>query len=320
MARKHSPVADYLIYLLARTVICIIQVLPFRLALTLADGLAYLIYHLDRRHRLVADDNLRQAFPGRYSDAERDGMVRGVYQHFCRLLMEILFMSRILQTTTWSRHACLAEGGRHLVGGLLSGRPLFLVTGHFGNWEAAGYLINMLGFHTHAIARPLDNPYVDRLLRSLREKKGQKILAKKGTKGVVRTEKDDFDRMQEVLARGGAIATLGDQDAGQKGQFVNFFGRPASTHKAIAILSLEYNVPLLVMALVRTGPNLEYKALFADLIDPDHYRGRSDAIPAMTQRFTLALETLIRQYPEQYFWLHRRWKNQPKLRGKKQAA
>lgn len=319
MAKKRNPVFDYSVYLVARTVICIVQILPLSVAMKLADGLAWLIYQVDRRHRLVADDNIQQAFPGRYSPDERDQMVRAVYRHFCGLLIEILFMGRVLQTTTWNRHATLGESGKYLVGGLTSGRPLFLVTGHFGNWEAAGYFLNLLGFHTHAIARPLDNPYADRLLRSFREKKGQKILAKKGAKGVVRTEKDDFDRMQEVLARGGAIATLGDQDAGPKGQFVQYFGRPASTHKAIAILSLEYNVPMLVMGLVKTGPNMTYQSLCTDLIDPEEYRGRPDAIPAITQRFTTALEKMVEHYPEQYFWLHRRWKHQPPVRKAKKV-
>src|SRR5947209_13223885 len=98
---------------------------------------------------------------------------------------------------------------------LLSGRPLLLVTGHFGNWELGGYVLGLLGFTTHAIARPLDNPYLDVFLRRFRERTGQKIVAKHGS----------FDQIQSLLARSQVLATLGDQDAGARGLFVEFFGR-----------------------------------------------------------------------------------------------
>src|SRR5690606_29803316 len=141
--------------------------------------------------------------------------------------------------------------GRLIVDYALSDRPLMYVTGHFGNWELGGYVMGMFGFRTYAIARPLDNPYLDRFLPQFRERTGQKILAKKG----------DFDQMEAVLRQGGIIGTLADQDAGQRGLFVDFFGRPASTHKAIALLCLEHQVPLLVSAGMRVGEPMKYQGL-----------------------------------------------------------
>src|SRR5258706_16456245 len=96
---------------------------------------------------------------------------------------------------------------------LLSGRPVLFVTGHFGNWEVAGMAFGLVGFRSHAIARPLDNPYVDDLLRSFRERTGQKLLAKQG----------DFANIEALLKSGGILATLADQDAGPRGLFVDFF-------------------------------------------------------------------------------------------------
>src|SRR5205085_3967380 len=112
-----------------------------------------------------------------------------------------------------------------------------IVTGHLGNWELAGFALGLFGFRTHAIARTLDNPHLDRFLRRFREKTGQRVLAKKG----------DYDQIAGLLESGGVLATLADQDAGQRGLFVDFFGRPASTHKAIALLAIEYDVPLVVV-------------------------------------------------------------------------
>jgi KDO2-lipid IV(A) lauroyltransferase len=100
---------------------------------------------------------------------------------------------------------------------------------------------------------------------------------------------------------------------------VDFFGRPASTHKAIALLSLEHRVPLAVIGVCRVGEPLRYRLLLEDLIRPEEYEGRPDAVRAITQRFTAALERVIRQAPEQYFWLHRRWKHEP-AKGRRKAA
>jgi KDO2-lipid IV(A) lauroyltransferase len=309
MSRPRSRVADYLVYLLIRVVICMLQMQSYPAARGLSDHLAWLLYRLDRRHRLVALENLKQALPEIHDEGRRDAMVRAVYRHFCRLLIEIVHAPRKLHPTNWRRHLDLA-GGRALVDGLLSGRPLLLVTGHFGNWELGGYVLGLLGFPTHAIARSLDNPYLDAFLRGFRQRTGQKVLAKN----------DDYASIQTVLAGSGVLATLADQDAGARGQFVDFFGRPASTHKAVALLALEYNVPMLVIGTPRVGEPMKYRVVVEEVIRPEEYAGRADAVRAMTQRFTTALERMVRRFPEQYFWLHRRWKHQPAPRKSKRAA
>jgi KDO2-lipid IV(A) lauroyltransferase len=309
MSRQRSKAADYLVYLLVRLVVAVLQALSSGAARRLAHGLAWLAYRVDRRHREVALDNLRHAFGDSLTPAQRDEMVRQVYRHFCTLMVELVHLPRRLHPTNWHRSLELV-GGRHIVGALLSGRPLLVVTGHFGNWEMSGYALGLLGFTTHAIARPIDNPYLDDFLRRFRERTGQKVLAKHG----------DFDQMQELLATGGVLATLADQDAGQRGLFVDYFGRPASTHKAIALLALQFDVPLLVTGTPRVGEPMRYEVVAEELILPEEYRGRPDAVKALTQRFTSALERLVRRHPEQYFWLHRRWKHQPKERKAKQAA
>ncbi len=185
------------------------------------------------------------------------------------------------------------------------------MTGHFGNWELGGYTLGLLGFSTFAIARKLDNPYLnDFLLHRFRQRTGQRILYKDG----------DFERIQAVLAGGGAIATLGDQDAGRRGQFVDFFGRPASTHKAVALLALEFDAVMAVIGVPRFGEPMRYEVRVEEVILPEEYAGRPDAVRAITQRFTAALERMVRRAPEQYFWLHRRWKHEPPVRKAKRAA
>jgi KDO2-lipid IV(A) lauroyltransferase len=307
--KERSLVADYAVYLIVRVLVCVLQALSWPLAGKFADLLAWLAYHVDGRHRRVAHENLRHAFPGRYSEAELDALVWATYRHFAHLLVEIVLTPRKLHVSNWKAHVEIVDD-RRMVGLLLSGRPLLIVTGHFGNWEIAGYVLGLVGFTTHAVARPLDNPFLDAFLRRFREHTGQRVLAKHG----------DFEQMQGLLASGGVLATLGDQDAGQRGLFVDFFGRPASTHKAIALLALQYRVPIAVSCAARVAAPLRYQIVTEDVIFPEDYADRPEAVRAITERFTAALERIVRRHPEQYFWLHNRWKHRPPEKKQKRAA
>lgn len=309
MARKRSPIRDYLVYVAVRLVVCFIQVLTVPAAMRLGRSLAWLLYKVDRRHRLVADENFRLAYADLAHDPlRRDRMVRGVYEHFCTMLALMVQLPRRHNVTSWRRYLDFDRGGE-LMRALIGGRPVLMVTGHFGNWELGGYTLGAVGFSSYAIARRIDNPYLDRFLGRFRQKTGQTLLDKN----------DDYDKIVKVLDAGGAIATLGDQDAGQRGMFVEFFGRPASTHKAVAYLALQHGAIMVVLGIPRVGPTL-HRMMVADVIDPREYEDRGDAALAITKRFTSALEGLIRQYPEQYFWLHRRWKHQPPEKKRKKAG
>lgn len=303
-AKFRSRFTDFAVYLAVRLLVCILQSLPFDMACQCAGLLAWLAYKINRRHRLVAIENLQKAFPGQYTDAEIQDMVRAVYRHFFTMAIELTHMPRRYHLHNYARFAVLREPAR-LGQLILSGRPVMLVTGHFGNWEMGGYLLGLMGVPTYGIARTLDNPYLDAYLRAFRERTGQKILSKTG----------DFENIDKVLATGGILGTLADQDAGQRGLFVDFFGRPASTHKAVALLALEHNVPMLVCG----TPKLEgkYHLWPIDIIYPEDYAHSCDPVREITERFTKGIESLIRKAPEQYFWLHRRWKHQPQERRKK---
>lgn len=301
MPKTPRPARDYAVYLAVRAVVCVVQAVPAGAARAVADALAWLAYHVDRRHRRVAADNLRHAFPD-LAPAGVDRLVRGCYRHFARLVAEIARLPRGLRPYTWRRYASMGNG--HLtVPALLRDRPVLIVTAHFGNWELAGYVIGAVGLRTYAIARVLDNPHLERFLKGFRQATGQTVLAKK----------DDFDRLSAALKAGGKVATLADQDAGPRGVFVDFFGRPASAHKAVALMALEFDAVMLVIGVPRTRAG--YVIHCEEVIDPREYAGRPDAVKAITQRYHAALERLIRRHPEQYFWLHRRWKTRPRGEG-----
>lgn len=311
MAKQRNRIADYTVYTIIRLFAALLRALPYPMACRVGDGIAWVIRKIDRRHRLVAKDNLQHAFPGRYSDCELDELVANVYRHFCRMMVEMIHLDRRIHIMNWRDHLeyRTPEDGARAVGTFLSGRPILLVTPHFGNWEFSSYVMGLLGFKIFAIARPLDNPYLDAWMRRWREATGQQMIAKKG----------EYERIEEVLKAGNVLGTLGDQDAGARGLFVDFFGRPASTHKAVALLAIEYNVPMIVAGCARIGEPMRYQIQVEDVIDPSEYHVRADAVKAITLRFTQGLERLIRRHPEQYFWLHRRWKHQPPAAKRKAA-
>ncbi|MBO0699400.1 MAG: hypothetical protein J2P46_13470 [Zavarzinella sp.] len=300
--KPRNRLLDYAVYLAVRVAVCVLQAVPLRVALSFGNFLALLAYRVDKRHREVARDNLRHAFPELGTDSAKcDRLVRGCYRHFCEVIIEIIRLPRRIHLHNWRSFADVYHFERLLVP-LIGDRPMLLVTAHYGNWEVAGYATGLVGLRTYAIARDLDNPYLDRFFRKFRQKTGQKILSKTG----------DFGRITAALEAGGTIATLGDQDAGPKGLFVDFFHRPASTHKAVALLSLQHDAPLVVVGIPRIATPMKFALEVEDLIDPRDYAGsRGAAMKAITERFTQAFERMVRRHPEQYFWLHRRWKHQP---------
>jgi KDO2-lipid IV(A) lauroyltransferase len=156
----------------------------------------------------------------------------------------------------------------------------------------------------------LDNPHLERFLKRFRQATGQTIVAKT----------DDFGRLTAALRAGGKVATLADQDAGARGVFVDFFGRSASAHKAVALMALEFDALIVVIGVPRVGEPMHYAVACEDVIDPREYAERPDAVRAITQRYHAALERLIRRHPEQYFWLHSRWKTRPAAKREKKPA
>ncbi len=185
-----------------------------------------------------------------------------------------------------------------------------MVTGHFGNFEVGGYALGILGFPTYSVARKLDNPYLDRYLARFRGATGQHLIPKNG----------GYDQILNVLAGGGTMAFLADQYGGEKGCWVEFFGRPASAYKAIALLALEHDAPLAVCYARRLDGPMRFEMVTHGLADPRDTRGDVAAVHDLTQWYTRALEEGIRQAPDQYWWLHRRWKDMRKQRPTRRAA
>ena len=296
---------DWLVYFCLRVFVCVVQALPIATCEKLARGIATLACDVLRIRHDVIDDNLRHAFP-ELTERQRRDLARRMWNHLLLFLIEIVHAPRKIHDTNW-RDFVTFHRADDIIQAFFLDRPSVVICGHYGNFELSAYVLGILGFPTYTVARPLDNPYLDRFLNEFRSLTGQFILSKSGSSG----------QIDGILARGGILALLGDQYAGPKGCWVEFFGRPASSHKAIALFSLSSDAPALFCYARRTGAALHHELGTTGILDPRTMPADMRTVPAVTQWYTELLEDTIRQAPEQYWWLHRRWKD---TRAKKQVV
>ena len=193
-----------------------------------------------------------------------------------------------------------------MTGYLCDYRPLVAVSGHYGNFEMAGYATGLMGMPSHTIARKLDNPYLDKFVNDFRGTNGQFILPKDGSATMV----------QEVLESGGILTLLGDQHAGTKGCWVDFLGRPASCHKAVALFTLSGKAPMMVTYCRHTEKPLHFEIGCTGIADPLDMPDELRDVKRLTQWYNSRLGDAILDDPNQYWWVHRRWKAKPVRRTK----
>ena len=299
--KKPSKVVDYTLYLLLRTLSTTLHCFPLTAAMRMAAAVGDLMYHLDKRHRERSMANLRACFPEK-RESELRKLTRDSFRLLPMLGVEVMLTPRYVKLERLAQHFVLGDLGDALRLLVEREQGAVLVTGHYGNWEVLGYMLAVMGFETTSVARPLDNKYINAFVLGVREKKGQRIIDKKGA----------MREAPAVLDKHGAIGFIADQDAGPKGMFVDFFGRPASTYKSIGLLAMRYEVPVIVGFARRLGYDFRFQLDVQDIIWPRDWENQRDPLRYITARYTKAIEQSVRGEPGQYLWLHRRWKSRPK--------
>jgi len=289
--------ADYLVYLAVRLVVCVIQAISVETCAALARRTAALVNDVIQKRGDVVDENLRLAFPKMSADERRE-LSRRMWEHLLLMVIEVAHAPRKIHDTNWQEHIHIPDIAPTMRR-MFTDRPHVTVSGHFGNFELAGFAFGLFGFEMFSVARPLDNPFLDRWVREFRAANFVRILPKNGSAGEI----------SDMLARQGTLSILADQHAGPKGCWVDFFGRPASTHKAIALFSLANDAPLVVGSLRRVGAPLHFELAVEAVADPRSLRPEQEGVAGLTQWYTHCLERIIRRDPDQYWWVHRRWKD-----------
>lgn len=294
---------DGIAYFVLRFVIALIQATSLENCDRACRVLAWMIDRA-RLRRKVIDANIRLVF-GELEPGKATNLRLGMWHNLLLMGCEIIQAPRKIHRTNWREHFFVRDK-EAVMSLLLESRPTVLVTGHFGNFELAGYAMGLLGFKTTTIARPLDNPQVHAFIDDFRRLGGQQMLPKDGSSAAV----------QELLQRGGTLALLADQHAGPKGCWVEFFGHPTSCHKALALFVLSSRAPMVVCYNRRLNKPLRFELAATGIADPLVPGPHLDSVAALTRWYNQHIEEAIRLAPEQYWWLHRRWRDEPKRKSK----
>lgn len=268
---------------------------PRPLAELAIGGLARLARLLDRRHLHAARAFVETALPG-VSPAERDRLVLAAWRHLLRLVRESEGFEDHLLGRPFGEHFEL-EACDEALAVARSGTGCFLVTPHVGMWEVLGLAMGALGFHPiYLVGKPPKNAPLSRHFQRVRERQGGRSLHRDGA----------MTSIPQVLRAGGSVVLLLDQRARANTVSAPFFGRPARCHRSTGVLLRRQRVPMVFFACYATERPYRYRLVLPEVLRPEDVAGLSPA--DIAARVNAALEPLILACPEQYFWLHDRYR------------
>jgi KDO2-lipid IV(A) lauroyltransferase len=260
----------------------------------LGGRLGRLWHALDRRHRGVARENAAAAFPEWSASEVRDLVVRN-FEHIGMTAAEFLGLGATSAEEVRTR--VRFEGARHLEAARALGKGVFLLSGHVGNWELAGVALAAQGYPVAAVGKRLSNAAVDRRVIELRQRFGSRIIPHRLAVGQV----------LRGLGRGELIGFLMDQRP-RRNEAVEsrFFGRPVATNHGLALLALKTGAPVVPVFDERTAEG--HVLRFHPALEPPPAGDREGRVRSYTEAFDAVLEAEVRRRPEQWFWVHRRWR------------
>jgi Kdo2-lipid IVA lauroyltransferase/acyltransferase len=283
-------------YVVVRWLTAVVRFMPFGLVDRCGALLGLTFFVIDGTHRRVANRNVAAAFP-RWSAARQSQVVRAAFEHFGRLLFELLKFS------TLDPDAMLAcaefEGEERVRTAYAHGKGVLFVTGHFGYWELQA-MVHALKLRPMAVmARALDNPALNQLLEHMRTRTGNSVIYRQGT----------IRRVLRLLHQGEGVGILIDQHIQSRDAiYVDFFSRPAATTAVVASLALRTGARVVPLFALPLGPG-RYKMVYEHPVEPPA-EGSPDPVREFTQRCTDVLEMYVRRHPDLWLWMHRRWRDE----------
>jgi KDO2-lipid IV(A) lauroyltransferase len=277
----------------------IIGVLPRPLARAAGISLAHTVRLLHRRLGDVAMRNLQLAFP-EMPESERKRIARGVFTSLGRLLGEVCLFPRY--TTKNLAEVAVYDGLENFLQAEQRGKGVLFLTAHLGGWEVGSFAHSLYGHKLHIVVRPLDNPYLDALVRRYRTLHGNTTF-----------DKQDFARgLLGAMRAGETVGVLMDTNmTPPQGVFVDFFGHAACTASGVARVALRTDAAVVPAFTIWDDKLGKYHIRFDPML-PLARTGDAEAdVVANTAMFTKAIEGYVRRYPELWLWVHRRWKTRP---------
>ncbi len=296
---KQGKVRTALEYAAAQAVLTSLRLLPRPAAVATGRGFGRLAYRIGGRLGRTGQRNLELAFPD-MNQRERDEILRGCFLNLGRLLGEVSHFPRATPESLRAIIEC--EGLEHLEAARARGRGVILFTGHLGAWELSSFALSAFGYPMSFLVRRIDNPLVENLIEKTRTRFGNRSIDKRSAARA----------MLRVLRAGGMLGILVDLNTQpHEGVFVNFFGIPASTTIGLASLALRTDASVLPIFV----PWDEKRRRFLMRIEPplviDRTGDEREDMRQLTARFTSVIEKYVRQYPDQWLWIHKRWNTRP---------
>jgi KDO2-lipid IV(A) lauroyltransferase len=263
----------------------------------MARPFAFLIYYILRIRRKVSLENLKIAFPEK-SEQWRNKVAYFSYLHFSVVILEFMKIQK------WSRERMREKLRFTNIDDILpyleKGEGVLIVSAHFGNWEYGTGYAGSREIPATVVQQNQKNQLIDKRMKDIRRKWGVEIIDTKGA--VINSEK--------AIRKGRIVALLGDQDAGDSGIFVPFFSRLASSHHGAAVIHQRTGAPLYFVACSRVE-NTKIDFIFERIDSPTDTRDHKKQVEQITALLMQHVEKTVRRFPEQYFWMHKRWKSSP---------
>jgi KDO2-lipid IV(A) lauroyltransferase len=309
MARKKSSFRIWLEYIPVRMVFAILSALPRRTAVRAGMSIGLLAYRLAGGLRRVALRNLEIAFPEK-SLAEREAIALGSFENLGRVLGELTQFPKatpetlrgLIEFQFASEETKAMEEREALEAERAKGRGILLVGPHLGNWEMGVFAYSALEDKLTYLARPLDNPLIEEFTVRLRTRFGNQPIDKNNS----------VSQAMAILREGGILGVLPDVNVlPRDGVFVPFFGTLACTTSGVAMMAMRTNAMILPMCCIWDKETEKYNVLYGELVEQPRTGDRHRDVFEMTAAFTTEMEKFIRAYPDQWLWIHKRWKVRP---------
>ncbi len=293
---------SFLTYLVLRTFSFFVNLLPEGFALWLGRQLGDAWYRVDFEHRKVAIQNLRTAFGQQKSEVEIRDIARRNFENLGMMAVEFFRIPRVDVKTFKER--VKIEGLEEALKLFQKRKGIFLLLSHFGNWEMMGVMSKVIGQPIMVIAKPMKrNEWVDQFITKIRNRAGLEVISsiKAGRKVI------------QALSQNRVVGILIDQRAKRsEGIWVDFFGKKAPTTPSLAVLAMKTGAPVLPVFMVRDGFQ-RHRLLIKEPLELIRTGDIKRDVEANTRLFNLTLESMIRQYPDQWFWVHRRWERKKRV-------
>jgi KDO2-lipid IV(A) lauroyltransferase len=300
--RKRSALTemkDWLAYAAAWLVLKSVGALPRRAATGLATFVVALLFRARPKLRKTAEFNLRLALPD-WTEAQRGETMRKMVRNLGRMAAEFARMPRLTKGNV--QEVVTLDGHENFLAGHERGKGVLYLTGHIGAWELSSFAHALYGYPLHYMARPLDNTRLDALVNRYRCASGNRPIFKN----------ESARSMLKILKDAGTIGILADQNTlPAEGAFVDFFGKPACTTTGIARVALHTDAAVVPGFAYWDESIQKYRLRFEPPVELIRTGDTEKDVYENTQQFAKVLEEIIRKYPDQWVWVHARWKTRP---------